>query len=158
MSGKWAVGAAFWVLAVCLRAGVAQEASTETPMRSTGTGVYSDAQAQAGQEIFEATCLGGCHNMADHRGRAFRQRWDGHPLWDLFNAIHTKMPKDDVGSLSDADAAQLVAYLLKLNGMPAGKDELSTDPAALKKIKIDLPEGDRSPLVYRPARARSIGR
>jgi hypothetical protein len=29
---------------------------------------------------------------------------------------------------------------LKLNGQPAGKEELSTDPAALKKIKIDLPQ------------------
>jgi len=142
MSSTWSVGAGVWLLvAVILRAGAAQEASPDPPMRSTATGVYADAQAQAGQEIFEATCLGSCHNMADHRGLAFRQRWDGHPLWDLFNAIHTKMPKDDAGSLSDADAIQLVAYLLKLNGIPAGKDELSTDPAVLKRIKIELPAG-----------------
>jgi len=142
MSSKWAIGAGAWLLAFCLRAGAApqtQEASPDTPMRSTGTGVYSAEQAQAGQEIFESTCLGSCHNMADHRGIAFRQRWDGHPLWDLFNTIHMKMPKDDVGSLSETDAVQLVAYLLKLNGMPAGKDELATDPAILKKIKIEVP-------------------
>jgi len=142
MSSRWAGVAGLWLLAFCLRAGAAapaQEPTADPAMRTVAAGVYSDAQAKAGQEIFDATCLGGCHNMADHRGLAFKQRWDGHLLWDLFNAIHTKMPKDDPGSLSDDDAIQLVAYLLKLNSLPAGKDDLSTDPTVLKKIKIELP-------------------
>jgi hypothetical protein len=134
--------ASFLVLAltVTIRAGLAQEAGKDGPTVSTTTGVYLETQAKAGQEIFEATCLGGCHNMASHRGAAFKNHWDGRPLWDIFKLINEEMPKDDPGSLSVTDTANLVAYILKLNGQPAGKEELSTDPAALKRIKIDLPQ------------------
>jgi hypothetical protein len=143
MSGRSVIGVGVWVLAVCLRVAAAQDPAATAPMRSTTTGVYTAAQADAGSDIFAATCIGGCHNIADHKGIAFKQRWEGHPVWELFNTIHTKMPKDDAGSLSDEDAAGLVAYLLKLNGLPAGKDPLPTDEAALRKIKIDLPPGGR---------------
>jgi hypothetical protein len=127
-------------LAITIRAGLAQEPAKDGPTVSTTTGVYLESQAKAGQEIFEATCLGGCHNMASHRGAAFKNHWNGKPLWELFKLINEEMPKDDVGSLSVTDTANLVAYILKLNSQPAGKDELSTEPAALKRIKIDLPQ------------------
>src|SRR5262245_23085668 len=128
------------LLTVTIRAGLAQESGKDAPTVSTTTGVYLETQAKAGQEIFEATCLGGCHNMASHRGAAFKNHWNGKPLWELFKLINEEMPKDDAGSLSATDTANLVAYILKLNGQPAGKEELSTEPAALKKIKIDLPQ------------------
>ena len=108
-------------------------------MRSTMSGVYVAKQADAGQEIFEATCLGGCHNISSHRGVAFKMRWEGWSLFELFDLISNEMPKDDPGSLTPADAGNLVAYLLKLNAVPAGKEELSIEPAALKKIRIELP-------------------
>lgn len=127
-------------LAITIRAGLAQEPGKDGPTVSTTTGVYLETQAKAGQEIFEATCLGGCHNMASHRGAAFKNHWNGKPLWELFKLINEEMPKDDVGSLSVTDTANLVAYILKLNSQPAGKEELSTEPAALKRIKIDLPQ------------------
>jgi hypothetical protein len=127
-------------LTVTIRAGLAQEPAKDGPTVSTTTGVYLESQAKGGQEIFEATCLGGCHNIASHKGAAFKMRWNGQPLYELFRLINEEMPKDDPGSLSVTDTANLVSYLLKLNGQPAGKEELSTDPAALKKIKIDLPQ------------------
>ena len=87
--------------------------------------------------------------MASHRGAAFKKLWDGRPLWDLFVTILEEMPKDDPGSLAPADVGQLVAYLLKLNGLPAGKDDLPLDETALRKIKIQIPEstnvGQRKP-------------
>jgi hypothetical protein len=117
----------------------------EPPARSTTAGVYSAAQAQAGQAIFESTCLGGCHNLGSHKGLAFKQHFDGRLVWDLYDVILETMPKDDPGSLTPADTAQLVAYLLKLNGLPAGKDDLPIDAAVLKKIKIEVPPGERAP-------------
>lgn len=126
--------------ALTIRVGLAQERAGDPPMRSTTTGVYTEAQAKAGQEIFESTCLGGCHNMASHKGAAFKTHWNGRPIWDLFKLINEEMPKDDPGSLSVTDSANLVAYIMKLNGQPAGKEDLSTDPAELRKIKIDLPQ------------------
>jgi hypothetical protein len=47
------------------------------------------------------------------------------------------MPKTDPGSLDPHDVADLVAYLLKLNHMPAGPNELSSDTSALRRIGID---------------------
>jgi hypothetical protein len=141
-STKKLLPASFLLLLTTLmiRVGLAQEPAKDAPTVSTTTGVYLETQAKAGQEIFEATCLGGCHNMASHRGAAFKLHWNGKPLWELFKLINEEMPKDDPGSLSVTDSVNLVSYILKLNGQPAGKDELSTEPAALKKIKIDLPQ------------------
>jgi alcohol dehydrogenase (cytochrome c) len=47
------------------------------------------------------------------------------------------MPKSDPGSLSPGEYARVLAYLLSLNGMPVGKDELPTDANGLKRIRID---------------------
>ena len=130
-----------WALAVGLRASESQTPPPPEAGKTTVAGVYATDQAKAGQAIFESTCLGGCHQMASHKGPAFKKLWDGRPLWDLFVTILEEMPKDDPGSLTPADTAQLVAYLLKLNGLPAGKDNLPVDEAALRKIKIEIPEG-----------------
>ena len=127
-----------WALTLSVRS-VGQDATPE-PTRSTTAGVYSATQAQAGQAIFESTCLGGCHNMASHKGIVFKQHFDGRVVWDLYSVILDNMPKDDPGSLTPADAAGLVAYLLKLNGVPEGKIDLPVDPAELKRIKMNLPK------------------
>jgi len=107
--------------------------------RSTLTAVFTASQAESGQSVYESTCLGGCHSLSSHRGIAFRHRWEGHPVFELFQLINDQMPNDDPGSLSSQQSLQLVAYLLKLNGMPAGTDALSSDATALKKIKIEMP-------------------
>jgi hypothetical protein len=47
------------------------------------------------------------------------------------------MPKIDPGSLQPNEYAQVLAYMLKLNGLPAGQKELPADVAVLKSIRID---------------------
>jgi mono/diheme cytochrome c family protein len=133
----WLAAAATWTAAVALRAGAVQD----TPAVSTRAGVYSADQAQRGQALFETTCLGGCHNAASHRGPVFKGHWDGRTLFDLFEIINDTMPDDDPGSLSPKQSAEIVAYLLKLNGQPAGTGDLPIEPAALKKIRIELAAG-----------------
>jgi hypothetical protein len=141
---RWAVVASVWALAVWSRsigaAGLPRGQETPVEMtRSTLSGVFTAAQAEGGQGVYESTCLGGCHSVSSHRGIAFRHRWEGHPVFELFQLINDQMPNDDPGSLSSQQSLQLVAYLLKLNGMPAGTDALSSDATALKKIKIEMP-------------------
>lgn len=135
--------AAVWTGALVARAGAAQQAppaQEKEKERTTLSGVYADAQSQGGQKIFDVTCVGGCHNMASHKGIAFKTHWNGRPLWDLYEIIKETMPDDDPGSLSAKDSAALVAYILKLNGLPAGKEELPADEEVLRKIRIELPE------------------
>lgn len=135
---RWSIVVAIWAGAVVTRSLAAQDPQPEMT-RSTLTGVYTAVQATAGQEIFESTCLGGCHNLASHKGIAFEKHWKDHPVAELFKKINDEMPDDNPGSLSATQSVQVVAYLLKLNGLPAGKEDLPVDVETLKKIKIELP-------------------
>jgi hypothetical protein len=46
------------------------------------------------------------------------------------------MPQDKPGTLSRPQTADLIAYILNVNGAPAGQVELPADVEALKMIKI----------------------
>jgi mono/diheme cytochrome c family protein len=133
--------AAFWVAVVLVRtgAGFSPSAAPQDPApatKSTMTGVYTAEQAAAGERAYGNICTG-CHNLGSHSGSSFAQRWKGKPLFDLYEQISEKMPEDDPGSLSPKESAEIVAYLLKANGSPAGKEPLTTDADELKKILIE---------------------
>ena len=100
------------------------------------TGVYTADQASAGEKTYGNICTG-CHNLGSLSGSAFATKWKGRPLLDLYEQISEKMPEDDPGSLTPAESAQVVAYLLKVNGNPAGTQAVPTDAAELKKILIE---------------------
>jgi mono/diheme cytochrome c family protein len=105
--------------------------------RSTLAGVYAEDQAALGQEIYELTCRS-CHVPATHTGPAFVAAWQGRPLWDLFRYIRELMPKSDPGILTQRETTRVLAYLLRMNGMPSGNDELSADSTTLSRIRIEL--------------------
>jgi len=46
------------------------------------------------------------------------------------------MPDDKPGRLSRTQYADIVSYLLQLNGMPAGSEPLTADPKLLQRIRI----------------------
>jgi mono/diheme cytochrome c family protein len=124
-------------LIACLGALMAQPAAAQSaPQRSTKSGVYTAAQAAKGAETYTTACQG-CHQPAGHSGPVFLNPWLGRPVAEFFEYISTEMPKMEPGSLTAQEYVQLVAYFLKLNGMPAGQRELPADVAALKSIRID---------------------
>ena len=105
--------------------------------RSTLAGVYSLDQAAHGADVYAGMCVS-CHaGMGNHVGPIFRARWAGTSLFQLYHFIRDNMPKDDPGSLAPEDCAAVVAYLLQLNGMPAGKTPLATDSLTLQAIRYD---------------------
>ncbi|MFI5233946.1 MAG: c-type cytochrome [Gemmatimonadales bacterium] len=108
----------------------------DTSMKSTQLGVYTDDQAKRGQQVYAGSCAS-CHTPSSHQGSTFTQNWDQHPLFDLFSYVSTQMPQDNPGSLAPSDAADVVAFLLKVYSMPAGTTELAPDTVAMKKILID---------------------
>jgi len=115
--------------------GSAHAASTpDSP--STLSGVYTDEQASRGKDVYAGSCRS-CHTPASHTGATFNKWWRGKQLSDLFLFVTTRMPKNDPGSLSPDDVADVMAYLLKMNAMPVGKEELPPDPDSLKKIRIE---------------------
>jgi cytochrome c5 len=107
-------------------------------MQSTMTGVYTTAQAARGEETYMAVCVS-CHPAGTYKAAGFRAAWIGRPLSELYDQIKEKMPKNDPASLTPGECAQVLAYLLKINGVPAGETELSSEAETLKKIRIEMP-------------------
>ena len=105
--------------------------------RSTRSGVYTASQASKGNTLYAFNCVS-CHTPASHAGPAFVAKWDGRTVSELFEYIRSSMPKSDPGSLTRKEYIQVLAYLLKMNGMPPGAVELPADSLALKKIRMDL--------------------
>lgn len=111
---------------------VAGSATAQT-RQSTWDGVYTDAQAGRGRIAYMQNC-GRCHG-ADLSGTfeipplvgRFMPYWSGSTLDALFDYVSHAMPLDRPGALSPAANADIVAYLLKANGLPAGAKELSAD-------------------------------
>src|SRR5580704_14476479 len=113
--------AAFIALAAAGAAGLwAAGAGAQTKI---AVGPFTDAQAQAGQVLYNSRCAS-CHDAGGETirllGASFTDTWKKRTTRDLYTRIKTTMPFNDPGSLSDADAASVVAYILKGNGAVAG--------------------------------------
>lgn len=124
------------LLAAAIRGTAAQQTGSDST-RSTVAGVYTADQAAQGQQIYELTCRS-CHLPVTHTGPAFVAAWQGRPLWDLFRYIRELMPKNDPGILSPRETTRVLAYLLRMNGMPPGNDALPADSTTLSRIRIEL--------------------
>jgi mono/diheme cytochrome c family protein len=113
-------------------------------MAPADDGLYSAAQAARGEETYQQFCSA-CHGArlqgtpaAPLTGEAFRGRWeDGkHTLDDLYYIIRSLMPNNAPGSLSKAQYADVVAYILKVNNYPAGARELVPKAADMKAVLL----------------------
>jgi len=113
------------------------QTSTPATSRSTASGVYTEEQAARGRDTYAMQCKS-CHTPMSHTGPTFASWWDRKPLSELYLFISVKMPKNEPGSLQPNEYADLVAYLLRMNDMPGGSEELPADSVALKKIRIDV--------------------
>jgi hypothetical protein len=53
----------------------------------------------------------------------------------LYDRTKISMPADKPGSLSPAEVADVLSFILSKGGFAAGQTELPSDPATLKTIK-----------------------
>ena len=105
--------------------------------RTVWDGVYTAAQATRGEAAFDGYCRS-CHNAA-FQGPRFIDRWREDRLSSLFNFMSTKMPRDSPGSASQAEYLDIVAYILSLNSLPAGAQELT--PAVIGDTQVQRKDG-----------------
>ena len=117
--------------------------NAQTAKRNVWDGVYSADQAAQGKALFAdkcATCHGADLNGAEMApplvGPTFLGDWVGQSADDLFTRIHTTMPANDPGSLSNAQTVQVMAYILSVNQFPAGSAALPSDDTGLSQIAI----------------------
>lgn len=121
---------------VVLTTNAGAQAHAKNGQRSTGQGVYTREQWMRGRDVYAGLCAG-CHQAVTHVGPQFSTSWAGKKLSDLFGFLRERMPKNDPGSLSEQEYVDVMSYMLRLNGMPAGVDELPADSVTLTKIRID---------------------
>jgi mono/diheme cytochrome c family protein len=117
--------------------GVAVAQST----RSVWTGVYTSEQAATGADLYEGRCaechgddLEGRERAPALAGGTFAQRWDRATLKTLFERVEA-MPPDRPGArLTAKQNADVLAFLLNANNVPAGATPLSDDKGVLSGI------------------------
>ncbi len=99
----------------------------------SASGTFTLAQAARGKAVYAEKCAA-CHGPAltggaapPLTGPAFEQSWN-HPrvtLDDIFFLQRTTMPVNASSSVSPADHAAVFAYILQVNGYPAGQTPVS---------------------------------
>jgi len=128
-------------MALDARLTAAQDSVAAPVLKAATTGVYTDAQAKRGDEAYKSYCVS-CHSAKAYTGDAFKTAWLSQTAFDIFRLISTTMPDDNPGVLARQEYADIVAYIISLNGYPVGADELPSDDEGLKRVKIDsLPSG-----------------
>jgi mono/diheme cytochrome c family protein len=133
------VGAAFSVAATAQTNDVA----------SIADGVFTAEQARRGQIAYTGPCdrchgykLDGASDDPDMlpappvAGPKFLRKWNGRTLAALFEYLRATMPANNPGYLSDAEIAEIVAYMLASSDMPAGDAPLPSDAQQLARIAI----------------------
>jgi uncharacterized protein len=117
--------------------------SAAAPTRTIWDGVFTQSQAERGRDQYQKFCSS-CHK-ADLLGESaapplagleFNQRWTGQSVDDLLTTIRRSMPQEAPDSLGTAAYADIVSFLLSVNGSPAGQNEMPLESGALKQIQF----------------------
>jgi len=111
-------------------------------MRSVWDGVYTQAQAERGGELYNQQCAR-CHGRAlegdsyapQLAGSIFLSDWDGVTLGKLFARVKD-MADNNAGSANPEINAAILAYILAYNSFPAGSAELPSDRKSLDHIQF----------------------
>ena len=111
---------------------VADAVSEEPP---AATGFYSVAQAERGLGVFRGMCSE-CHYTSEFRGDDFEWQWRRQTVWDLYRSMTRTMPENDPGGLPDRTYADVIAYILQINGYASGNAELVPERATMDSIPM----------------------
>ena len=99
--------------------------STVLDEASTLDGIYTVAQADRGEAVFQELCSE-CHETEDLTETAFRGRWADQSTFQLWYYINDRMPYDNPWSLTRQQVTDVLTYILSLNGLPTGDTEMGT--------------------------------
>ena len=135
-----------------LTAALASTLTIHAAARTVWDGVYATSQAERGTILYAGQCSR-CHGdfldgdgveerVVALMGTTFEENWESASLSDLFDKIRRTMPRGTPGTLSSAQVLDLMAFLLKSNGYPAGIAELA-ETADLASVDIVGRDGPR---------------
>ena len=126
-----------------LSAGVFVSSQEAQKARTVWDGVYTDAQATRATGVFGASCAG-CHTLTPEGnrplvGERFWQRNTQKSVSELLTFVSKNMPNGNGGSLAPESYNDLIALILKSNGLPTGATELN--PGTIAGVQIVPKDG-----------------
>jgi mono/diheme cytochrome c family protein len=133
------VGGSLVVWAAALAFSATGPAQASAPQATSNDGIYTKAQADGASKQFAKICAD-CHPFTVAAKKKpkdlplgdepFFEQWTGRPLTELVTLIALTMPNDGSAVVTEAEAVDLVAYILQQNGFPAGSKPLTKEAAA----------------------------
>jgi cytochrome c len=126
-------------LALVFFAYLALSGSVRSEKSAQEISVYSASQDVRGHDRYAENCAS-CHGVmleggssVPLSGATFEARWadEKHSVDDLFCIVRTLMPYGKPATLSKQEYIDIIAYLLMMNGHPAGAQALPLDPSVL---------------------------
>jgi len=131
------------LIAAAIAAAAAGVVSAAQEAQTVWDGVFTEAQSKRGQAVYVDTCsnchgaeLEGMDMSPPLAGATFGSNWNDLTMGDLAERIRISMPADRPGTMTRAQVADVMAFMLKANGFPAGESELPHDLLKLKQIRI----------------------
>src|SRR5690606_22844899 len=120
-------------VAVLALLGAFAAAQSHADPRTINDGIYTEEQAEAGEELYAEHCLT-CHDKKYFR--PVLKAWEGQPLGVLYTVMSASMPETNPGALPRKDYVDILAYILSLSRYPSGDAELDYKDGALDEIAI----------------------
>ena len=114
------------------------QAQAATPPSADSLAAAATRQLEVGEQWFRSVCME-CHATGTLNNPDFRLAWRGRNAFELFERIRSTMPANKPGTLTQGTYASIVAYLMKVNGMPVGTRRVSSDSSALASIRLVFP-------------------
>jgi ankyrin repeat protein/mono/diheme cytochrome c family protein len=110
---------------------------------SIWAGVYGEAQAVRGEKGYMQACarchgddLRGSSNAPPVAGDEFFVKHDGSPVDEVVERIRRTMPQEAPDSLSHEAYIDIVAFMMKQSGVPAGAADLPADREQLRLLMV----------------------
>jgi alcohol dehydrogenase (cytochrome c) len=112
------------------------------PLAARAQSSYTTEQAGAGAQVYATYCAT-CHGPDLEggvgpalAGARFLHTWSDRGARNLFTVLRTSMPRPGAGSLSARAYADVFAYILSRNGLPAGSQSFDGSAAMLDAIDL----------------------
>lgn len=144
MSKFWVglgVGSLVAFLGVSLQAG---EELAGPQTKTVWDGIYTEEQAARGEPLYQEWCAS-CHapdlsggDLAPGLvGGEFTWNWSGLTVGQLFERLRISMPQENPSSVSRAEKAAILAFMLRVNEFPTGEQELADRTAMLEQFMFE---------------------
>ena len=131
--------------AVMLAGGLFGNVAAQKASKTQWDGVFTDEQVLRGAPLYEKECAS-CHGKNLEGGEMapvlaggdFGANWEGETLDKLVKRSQETMPPNNPGGLTRKQIADVIAFMLSRDGVPAGAAELPTQADALAAIKYQF--------------------